>query len=179
MDNNAAVSEVERGLDDEPAVHHRPVESELLIRPLILTDVDVVKDILEKYSNLKAVKSNPLWFRAQLLERVDSYFATVGEVGLLFLTDVVPEFTASFNLVFWDRKLGKARQAVILEFLRSCAEEFDLERIQATVPVLNRPLYAMLLRTGFKEEGLLRKAWREADGFHDVHILSILREELV
>lgn len=146
-------------------------------KPLVLESPEFVEDLVTLWAELDIFKLNADWFRAQLFA-VNSYFEEVSDVGLIFLTDMIPGFTASFHCVFWDKQLGESRRQVMTEFLRDCFAKFKLTRIQATVPELNPPYIKQLRKVGFVEEGIIRKAWREPDADYNVCVLGLLKSEV-
>lgn len=174
MDSDTIVFEVGHSFGSDDDIRSAEVEHR---RPLRIEDPEHIEDLVALYEDLEVVKLNAAWFRAQLLA-INADFEQVEEAGLLFLTDIIPEFTANFHAVFWDRTLSAARREMMKEFIHDKMEAYGLVRVQATVPELNQPYIKHLKKTGFIEEGILRKAWREPQGDFNVHIFSILKGEV-
>lgn len=179
MDNNTDIPQVRRSDGGDGHFRGRAIESSVLeVRPLQLQNEAVVEKIIDRYNHLRNPRHNVEWFKIQLLTRVDSYFGEIGEVGLAYLTDVIPTFSASFHVVFWDGKLGKERRFAIREFLQNTISAFELSRVQTFIPVTNLPLVVVLRKIGFRDEGIMRKAFREQNADFDMHVLSVLKGEL-
>jgi hypothetical protein len=136
-----------------------------------------VERILSLYSSLAIAKEHVELFKLHLLSRSDSWFVEVGEVGLVYLTNVLPKFVANLNFIFWDGKLGKDRRDCIRFAVTTAFDEFALTRMQALVPSANTPFLVTLKKIGFSLEGTMRRAWRDASGDQDLLILGMLKEE--
>lgn len=152
------------------------------LRLLSLKNLDQVQRILSEYERIDVPRDHIELFRAALLYRADSWFVeTLDEdgdsIGLIYLTDIVPEFSAKFNMIFWDKKLSVTRRHLAQKVIATAFEEFNLVRLSAMAPASNRPLHeANLPKIGFKQEGLLRKAWRgKVD--EDLYLFGLLRDE--
>jgi hypothetical protein len=128
------------------------------------------------YSALKMPKSHEMVFAAALMAG-DSWFVEAGDVGLIYLTNVIPRFCAQLNVTFWDQKLHRNRQEVVKTVLAEAFEKFDLTKINASAPVTNVPLKSFYRKIGFIMEGTLRRMWT-SNPPQDMHVLGMLREEL-
>jgi RimJ/RimL family protein N-acetyltransferase len=174
MDQDTVILEVRHSECGDVDLRSGEVERR---RPLVLDSEEFVNDLIAMWDELDVFKLNADWFKAQLFAW-NAYFEEVEDVGLIFLTDIIPGFTASFHCVFWDKQLGELRRQVMTEFLRECFDSFKLTRIQATVPELNPPYIKQLRKVGFVEEGVIRQAWREPDMDYNVHVLGLLKGEV-
>lgn len=144
---------------------------------LQIKDVEMAKGILEEYANIDVPRENIELFKQHLFQRMDSWFVQVGDIGLVYLTNIIPTFTANLQVIFWDRRFGKNRRELVKQVIRTAIEEFELTRIQAFVPATNGPLANVELRKiGFVQEGVLRRAWREGDD-QDLVVFGLLEGE--
>lgn len=182
MDNYTDVLEVLDVGGESNVVHLTSVEPTVLgeedCHLLRLDSFDKLEEILHQYRMLDIPRDALALFRYQLTEAKDAWFVEVGDSGLVYLTDIIPTFSANFKVVFWDKRIGKARRELMQRILVTAVREFELTRVQAFAPVTNAPLAEHVLsKVGFVKEGVLRKAWREEGEDVDVVVFSILREE--
>jgi RimJ/RimL family protein N-acetyltransferase len=146
---------------------------------LKLTDVEQVQELIELYEEVDIPREHVTLFKQHLLQRTDSWFVQVADVGLIYLTNIVPSFTANLQVIFWDRRFGKNRRELVQHVLATAFDEFDLTRVQALVPESNAPLAKTELRKiGFTQEGVMRKAWRDEVDI-DLVLFGLLRNEAV
>jgi RimJ/RimL family protein N-acetyltransferase len=182
MDKVSDISEVQR---DRPVVHDirlsstrdgvtqlRPED----LRPLRLEKPEDLKRLVALYSALRMPKTHEMIF-AQALLAPDAFFVEAGEVGLIYLTAIIPGFCGQLNVSFWDSKLHRNRQEAVKTVLAEACEKFDLQKINASVPVSNVPLRSFYRKIGFVMEGCLRRMWTSSPP-QDMHVLGLLREEL-
>ena len=137
-----------------------------------------IQRILALYDGLRVPKQDRSQFAWHLTQDRGSWFLEVGDMGLVYFTNVLPQNRATLNVVFWDQKLGKERVAVTREACRMACEELGLQRIGAQMKWSNRVLRDFLKRVGFIWEGTLRKGWLDEKGFEDMILLGVIREEL-
>jgi hypothetical protein len=130
---------------------------------------------MKRYEALTIPKEHPLLFYANLTQRRDAWFVEAGDLGLIYLTSLVPRAGAMFGAVFWDQKLSKDRREGIRSVLATAFDTFDLQRVGAAASVTNVPLRRTLEKIGFVYEGTLRKAM--LPGFTDAIMYGLLREE--
>ena len=98
--------------------------------------------------------------------------------ALMMIDEINPGLSAHSGFLFWDRKVSGNEQ-LLKDAYRNVANMFQLERIQCNVPSLNRIMYRMLEKIGFKLEGRLRNAFRVRDGrLIDTMIYGALPGEL-
>jgi RimJ/RimL family protein N-acetyltransferase len=128
------------------------------------------------YAGLKMPKSHERVF-AQALLSTDAFFVEAGEIGLIYLTSIIPGFCGQLNVSFWDSKLHRNRQEAVKTVLFEACEKFELQKINASVPVSNIPLRSFYRKIGFVMEGCLRRMWSSSPP-QDMHVLGLLREEL-
>lgn len=159
------------------------VEETPLVKPedihiLELRSLDQIRDIAEKYEALNVPKPPKMFFIDQLTAHKDAWFVEVGNVGLVYLTFVVPESNANLNVMFWDGKLTRDRREAVKTILVTAFDLFQLPRITASCPVTNNPMRQMLSKIGFVLEGVARKGYRDVDGkYVDLVMFGVLDEE--
>lgn len=180
MDDFIDVLEVQRserdGEDFYPHSEQLTVEDLHLLR---LDDLQKVEEILQLYIETNVPRDDIELFKIHLLQRVDTWFVEVADVGLIYLTDVIPTFSANLKVIFWDRKFGKERRELVQRVLATAFNQFYLKRVQSLVPTTNRPLAETeMKKIGFIQEGLCRKAWREGGVDYDLYIFSLLKNEV-
>jgi hypothetical protein len=147
------------------------------LRELRLTDPEQVKALLERYNALDLPRDNVVVFQQQLI-RPDSWFVEAGDFGLFYFTNVVPRVDATFNMVFWDKRLTADRRESAKLVLSAAAQLFELRRISASVVESNGPLRKTLLKIGFTTEGIVRQS-KVLDGrYEDAHLFGLLAEEM-
>lgn len=145
------------------------------LKLLKLLSWEHISQIVETYASLDIpFKQDPQAFLSHLTERRDAWFVEAGKVGLIYLTDVVPGFSAQANAVFWDRKLSANRREAIKTVLATAFERFELIRVSALAPASNERMIATWKKVGFLPEGQIRKGWL---GKEDLLLLGLLREE--
>ena len=146
------------------------------LRPLRLEKPEDMHRLVALYSALKMPKSHEMVFANALLAP-DAFFVEAGEVGLIYLTSIIPGFCGQLNVSFWDSKLHRNRQEAVKTVLAEACEKFELQKINASVPVSNIPLRSFYRKIGFVMEGCLRRMWTSTPP-QDMHVLGLLREEL-
>lgn len=182
MDDFTDILEVHGGFGDSEDLHpisEQPdgvgVEDLSLLR---LENYEDAEELVKLYSEIDIPREHTELFKHHLLARRDSWFVDVGGIGLVYLTNILPSFTANFNAIFWDRKFGKDRRSLAQQILATGMSEFDLTRVQANIPSSNVVLVDTLPKMGFTKEGVLRNAWRDVNGDIDIVTFSILKREV-
>lgn len=74
----------------------------------------------------------------------------------------------------WGKGIGTAALSLIIEFAFS---ELNLHRIFLKVFSFNERAIKLYEKMGFKREGILRQAFYRAGNWHDIVIMSILKNE--
>lgn len=146
------------------------------VRLLKLADPEKVKWILERYESMNVPKMHPLVFYNALMHRRDSYFLEVGEIGLVWLTGVLPNNGALLDFMFWDGRLGADRVEVVKSSVLTVFNLFKLERLSARIPKKSAPVQRVLREVGFKLEGTIRRGWA-GDPPDDLLLFGMLKEE--
>ena len=101
----------------------------------------------------------------------------VGDVGILYLTDLIPGYDAEGHYFFWDR-VTDGRHKLILHGLKWAMDSFNLHRVNIDIP---KHAYAALHRVhkiGFRLEGVSKEAILYKEKWHDVFHFGVLVSEL-
>lgn len=98
--------------------------------------------------------------------------------GIFILNNIIEGLKAEAHLSFWDRKLS-ARKDLIKECLVWCFLVYNLRRIEVRSPEYAHHVHKFLVkRLGFTEEGIMRKCMWFKGNLTDMHLFSILVEEV-
>lgn len=103
-------------------------------------------------------------------------FWLVDDVGILYLTDIVPGYDATAHFVFWDRRF-RGREELIREMVRYVFDLLKLHRITVETP-LHPPLLGFIKRIGFVEEGHKRSSLFINGQWRDSIIFSLIEGEI-
>lgn len=184
MDNNQLVSDV-HGLEpiSEDLRDSSPSAGDVEIRELVLTQ-EKTAELLLKYQALTMPKIVGDVFLAHLMRR-DSWFVEVGNIGIIYLSDVIPGLSAQLHFYFWDMKLTPLRQNILRQFLRMAFDNFALERIGTVVYTFPRqrhydgkgPGARFRTTAGFKLEGVVRMAYVHEGELLDITLFGMLKDE--
>jgi RimJ/RimL family protein N-acetyltransferase len=102
----------------------------------------------------------------------------VDDVGIIYLTNIVPHYSAMAHFSFWDRRL-RGREQLVRELLKLAFETYRFQRIETRVALYANPVLAAVERIGFVKEGRARQAVRRNGEWYDVNLYSVLREEIL
>ena len=102
----------------------------------------------------------------------------VDDVGILYLTHIMPGFSALAHFAFWDRRL-RGREELIRKMIEFAFETYGFQRIETRVALYAVPAMAATERIGFVKEGRAREAVRRNGEWYDVNLYSILRREVL
>jgi hypothetical protein len=147
------------------------------LRSLKLQEITQAEAILAKYNAMDVPRENVVEFAAHLLHRRDSWFVEAGDVGLFYLTHIIPRLSANFNMVFWDRKLGGDRRELAKLVLSKAFDLFALRRVAMSIAEPNLPLRKTAMKIGFMPEGIVRQSTVIGDAYFDTYNFGLLREE--
>ena len=118
---------------------------------------------------------------AALLSRRDSVFYGVyqdeEDVGLIYFTDIAVGHQAVGHIMFWDKKL-RGREDVALASIEMVMRDFHLVRVASIIPSWNKAALKFSEKIGMTLEGVARKATISRGEYRDLHLYSILREEM-
>ena len=143
----------------------------------------MVDGILQAYEALEVPKAPTSVFAQHLIHRRDAWFVRVVQdnvdLGLVYVTDIVVNWSGVLNVVFWDGRLTKERRTAVLDVAATALKEFELVRLSAFAPYSNQPLRAMLRKISFVHEGVIRQGWAAAEGKpKDLFMFGLLSEEV-
>jgi RimJ/RimL family protein N-acetyltransferase len=102
----------------------------------------------------------------------------VDDVGILYLTHIIPGLSALAHFSFWDRRL-RGREELVRRMIQYCFLKYRFQRIETRVALYANPVLAAVERIGFVKEGRARKAVRRGGDWYDVNLYAMLREEAV
>lgn len=148
------------------------------LRPLVIRSLEQLQNIIDRYNSLQVPKDDAPFFVEHLTQRRDAWFVEAGDVGLVYLTQVLPGFSATLHVVFWDGHLTQDRREAVKSVLRTGMKLFELQRVSAAAAETNLPVRQMLKKVGFALEGVIRRSWLGPDGLIDTFLFGILKEEL-
>lgn len=143
----------------------RPVTSAdlTLLRKLQITSLEQMSSLTTLYAQFYAAYPDttmpPLQFAKHLFTDRNAWFVEVGDVGVVYLTNIIPELSADFSVAFWDWKFGKDRVELVRSVAKTAMTRFALKRLTALLPATNSVLIEKMERVGFEREGLLRLGW--------------------
>lgn len=103
-------------------------------------------------------------------------YAGMRPVGLLSASNILPHHMAEVHCVFWDRSF-QGRDGVARDLLKKFFKEFDLKRVSAFIPEMNRPACKFAKRIGMRLEGTLRRAALYQGQYIDMMAFGMVREE--
>jgi RimJ/RimL family protein N-acetyltransferase len=139
----------------------------LWVPPLPADDPSGVVELFEQYRT-----GGDLLHMVIAESTTDAY---LGEVMMMMCDHRVGEFGC--GVVRRSRGQGIATQ-VLGTFVRWCARNLDIQRLQVLVARENAPALLLAERVGFRREGVLRAYWDHAGGRVDAVMLSVLPGEL-
>lgn len=149
---------------------------------------DKIREYYEKMKDFDVlfndwIRGNPEAFTANFLRPMpDGRIGATGliwevdDVGILFLTDIIPGATASAHFTFWDRRLT-GRQDLVKEFLAIVMDELHFRRVEVEIPLYAYPLFSFVEEVGFKKEGRKRSAVLYKEQWFDTNLYSVIKED--
>jgi len=157
------------------------------VRPVNLT-TEKLRDYHEKLSEFDIafndhVPNTPEGFASMFIS-VNADFTVsakgllfeVDDVGILYITQIVPGYSALAHFAFWDRRL-RGREELCRKMLEFAFRTYDFQRIETRVALYAVPAMAATERIGFIKEGRAREAVRRNGTWYDVNLYSMLRRE--
>lgn len=135
---------------------------------------------LEKYeSSIDAV--------IDLVEKTSPYFWVILDkksdklAGFVFLDNWVgggrklhsAEVTTCFNPVFW----GKYTKFCAKKFIKYCFKKYKIKKLKASIFPQNFKVGAILKKSGFKKEALLKGETVKNGKLQDIQVYSILKDD--
>ncbi|MCX4821020.1 GNAT family N-acetyltransferase [Streptomyces sp. NBC_01142] len=176
---------------DQPTL---PVGDDVLLRPWLLTDAAAVREAFQdpaiqrwhvrRADSLDEAREWIEGWRSGWREETGAHWAVVdaesdtllGRVALksLVLTDGKAEL--AYWMVPSARGGGLCPRAVMV-LTRWALGKGGFHRIELEHSTANRPSCRVAIKAGFEEEGIRRRAWLHADGWHDVHLHARIRQD--
>lgn len=144
-------------------------------------DAKRLQDIWNKVKNFDLLFSDdmmkdPIVFTQQFLDR-DSVILEIDE-GFIIIKKLIIGLRAEVHFCFYDHKMS-ARKDLLKECLKWAFEIFQLERMETYVASYAKAVRRFVEdRMNFKHEGVLRNRVRHKGKLIDMHVYSILREEV-
>lgn len=138
-------------------------ENNVNISVMELSDLDEIKDILEKdfddfwnYNIFKSELKNPnsIYFIAKQSNEI------IGFVGILLILDTA-EIT---NIVVKKSYRGNGISKILINHIINYCIEKNIEKINLEVNSTNEPAINLYKSFGFKEVGLRKKYYETSDG---------------
>lgn len=156
-----------------PAKHLRLEDLE----DVVLDSPQKVAEILLAYGSVNLGQDPGDVLLAQLMSR-DSLFVKAGDVGLIYLTNIVPRHSAVLNVFFWDKSLSSVdRVPAVRKVLTDAFTDFELNRVTVVVPITVKSLQRFYSQVGFTQEGLIRHGKVTSTGPIDLMLMGMLKEE--
>jgi len=179
MDNNTAVSEVQR-------VSSQRGDLRLLRRVNHLDASDANKRRIEWL--WKQLQTQDYWFDDFTRGKPELFIATlfapdtehyeVGDDGYACVTQIRPECEAYVHFAVWNVQRDiSLTLAAARELLDHLFATYQLNRITATMPVFNQKAIKFATLLGFKYEGDVRKVVRKNGVFYNLCVYGLLRDE--
>lgn len=143
-----------------------------------VTNLEELWEKVSKYDSLfdegEKVKEK---FFARVLSPSTVLLQLKDKMAIMYLYDIVPGHVAEIHAVFFDKILSR-RQPVLMDCLTWAFVNFNLVRIEASIPEFARTLCRILeKKLHFTKEGRLRLRSKCGGRFCDLFIFSLLREE--
>lgn len=100
------------------------------------------------------------------------------EIGLVYFTDIRLSTSAYGHYIFWDRNSGAGRHRVLLTIQRRFMQEFNLHRMDMSVPIFAFAALHRLHKIGYRIEGRRKDALLYKGRWADMLEFGVLLEEL-
>ena len=102
----------------------------------------------------------------------------VDDVGILYLTNIVPGVEAEGHFSFWDSRIA-GRVPLLRTMLKYWCETFGLHRVVTYLPLYTRKgLFRLVESIGFVKEGRLREAAFYKGQWWDMNAYAVLESEV-
>lgn len=142
---------------------------------------DNVKDLWEKFNKFDKLFCDQLRgdFRkfTETILSANTIILKVSDIGVVYVTDLIPGDSAQGHFLFWDRK-SAGRHRIILAALQWVMDNFDLHRVSIEVPRHAYNALHRLYKIGFRVEGVLKKAQLFEGERYDIFLFGVLRDEI-
>lgn len=103
----------------------------------------------------------------------------IGTVGFTTWNEYDHSAMIGYDLAkeYWGRGYGNEMVVAILQYVFSEAFPFFVNRIEALILPQNQPSQSLVKKCGFQFEGRMRQKCYWNQGFHDMYLFSLLRED--
>jgi hypothetical protein len=98
--------------------------------------------------------------------------------GLLYLTSVLPNLSATGHLVYWDRKL-RGREKFTIDCLAWLVQVIPLEKVNLYLPDFAKIARSFAKRVGFVKEGCIRNWSYNNEKLFNMYIYGMTRVEVL
>jgi RimJ/RimL family protein N-acetyltransferase len=99
------------------------------------------------------------------------------QVGVFYITSVIPGFDATGHFAFWD-SVASGRQHLVHRIMEWAFDRYKLHRLSAETPPYQTGTIRFLNKLGFVHEGERREAIRHGGEWKSLVMFSILDHEL-
>jgi hypothetical protein len=147
------------------------------LRELVIKEPAEMGRILTAYAQVDVPREPGDIFLDHLTRRRDSWFVEVEDVGLVYLTAIIPRYMGNLNVIFWDGKLPVNRVPVVRAVIKRAVQLFELQKVNASTPA--RPLGEFLKKSGLRWEGTVRRGMAMNGKIVDLSLYGALAEEVL
>lgn len=148
---------------------------------LQIDSLQKVKELWDKLSSINGLfddfeRGRSDIFLNKLQSRDTLWLERTDGNGILYLTNIIPNLSATGHVVYWDKKL-RGREEFTMDVLRYLMNQIPLVKVNLYLPDYARAARAFASRIGFKKEGTIRR-WSRSNGrLFDISIYGITQEE--
>lgn len=98
--------------------------------------------------------------------------------GMVSAVQIQPRMNANLHFMVWDRKFPTKEVIRIgKEIITHLFETYDLNRITATIPSINKGACSLSTLLGMKFEGTMREAFLHDNNYLDMYIYGLLKRD--
>jgi hypothetical protein len=151
------------------------------VQIMSLDSIDKVKDLWDKLNEINGLfddyhKDRGDVFMNMLQAPNTVFLERTDGNGILYLTEVIPNLSATGHIVYWDKRL-RGREEFTLNVLRWLMQVIPLVKMNVFLPDYAKAARAFTERLGFKREGKLRQ-WSYQNGkLFDMFVFGMTIEE--
>jgi hypothetical protein len=143
-----------------------------------LENITTLWNICNKYKIVLPdhMKNDPQSFLRAVLSP-QTLMLSIGDVGVIYATDMLPGDSALGHYLFWDKGL-RNRSKMVLKCMRWAMDTFDLARMSIILPRHASAALHHVYKMGFRVEGMLREHMSIGGKRDDCFLFGVLRREL-
>lgn len=177
MDHNNTLASLYNSRTDSDAVYPGTASTEdVTPAELRIATQEDIDRLVDQFKSLDIPKMSPDMFLFYLTQSRNAWFLELGNVGIAFFTEIVPNHSANFHFYFWDYRIrDTGREHVIKHVNERACQLFNLVRITAVTPA--QPVREFLQASGFKVEGKHPKSVLRNGKFVPSYTLGFFPEE--